>query len=223
MSALKSVARTQALPPLLTIAAALRKTTEFLARELVAPTADPPLWTDFEWRIARAVVSMHGIYSLLHAGLRWREPESWRQFLAQQRDHAVERHLQIERRLDAIDSEARCRGIAFVALKGAALYAREIYAAGERPMADIDLLVRPNAVEATAQLLESCGYTVDVDQPPPPSVSAGQQHDSARRQTGRARRESDHSRSAHEDCRTAAGRRNRHHAVDLSRICACRP
>ena len=210
------------LPPLLTIAAALRKTTEFLARELVAPTADPPLWTDFEWRIARAVVSMHGIYSLLHAGLRWREPESWRQFLAEQRDHAVERHLQIERRLDAIDLEARCKGIALVALKGAALYGREIYAAGERPMADIDLLVHPNAVEARA-IVGKLRLHRHVDQPPPPGVSARQQHIPARRQTGRARRQSDHSRSAHEDCRTAAGRRNRHHAVDLSRICACRP
>jgi hypothetical protein len=152
---------TGALPPLMTIAAALRKTTEFLARELVAPSADPPVWTDFEWRIGRAAAAMHGISSLLCAGLRWAGAESWRQFLDEQRDHAVGRHLQIVRLLDAIDSEARCRGIALVALKGAALYARGIYAAGERPMGDIDLLVPPAAVEATAQLLGSCGYTVD--------------------------------------------------------------
>ena len=156
-----SALRARALPPLMTIAAALGKTTEFLARELVAPTAHPPAWTDFEWRIARAVVSLHGISAQLYAALRWAGPDSWRQFLAEQRDHAVGRHLQIKRRLDVIDSEARRRGITLVALKGAALYAREIYTAGERPMADIDLLVRPNAAEATAQLLGSCGYIVD--------------------------------------------------------------
>jgi putative nucleotidyltransferase-like protein len=151
----------RALPPLMTIAAALRKTTEFLARELVAPTAHPPEWTDFEWRIARAATAMHGVSSLLCAGLRWAGPESWRQFLGEQRDHAVGRHLQIVRLLDAIDSEARARGIALVALKGAALYARGIYAAGERPMGDIDLLIPPNASEAMAQLLGSCGYTIE--------------------------------------------------------------
>jgi hypothetical protein len=133
------------LPPLPTIAAALRKTTEFLASDLVAPSAHPPEWTDFEWRIARAAASMHGISSLLCAGLRWEGPEGWRQFLGEQRDHAVGRHLRIVRLLDAIDSEARLRGIALVALKGVALYARSIYAAGERPMGDIDLLVPLNA------------------------------------------------------------------------------
>jgi hypothetical protein len=178
MSALKSAAPTQkktrplgarepstpsasALPPLMTIAAALRKTTEFLACELVAPTAHPPEWTDFEWRIGRAAAAMHGISSLLCAGLRWAGPESWRQFLGEQREHSVGRHLRIVRLLDAIDSEARRRGIALVALKGAALYARNIYAAGERPMGDIDLLVRPDAAQATARLLESCGYSLN--------------------------------------------------------------
>jgi Uncharacterised nucleotidyltransferase len=156
-----SILSARALPPLMTIAAALRKTTEFLARELVAPTAHPPEWTDFEWRIGRAAASLHGVSSLLWAGLRWEGPESWRQFLGEQWDHAVGRHLQIVRLLDAIESEARSRGIALVALKGAALYARGIYAAGERPMGDIDLLVAPNAVEATAQLLGSCGYIID--------------------------------------------------------------
>jgi len=145
----------------MTIAAALRKTTEFLARELVAPTAHPPVWTDFEWRIARAAAAMHGVSPLLRARLRWAGPESWRQFLGEQREHAVGRHLQIVRLLATIDSEARGRGIPLVALKGAALYARSLYAAGERPMGDIDLLVAPNAVEATAQLLASSGYAID--------------------------------------------------------------
>ena len=46
-----------------------------------------------------------------------------------------------------------------VALKGAVLHAAGIYQAGERPMADIDLLVRPGDREATARLLESCNYS----------------------------------------------------------------
>jgi hypothetical protein len=149
------------LPPLATIAAALRKTTELLARELADPTPEPPLWTDFEWRVARVAASIHGISALLFNGLRWSGPDSWRQFLAEQRDHSVGRHLQIVHLRDTIDAEARRRGLALTALKGVALYARGLYAAGERPMGDIDLLVRPDAAQGTARLLESCGYEIE--------------------------------------------------------------
>ena len=112
------------MPPLATIEAALSKTTELLARELADPTPEPPVWTEFEWRVARAAAAIHGVSALLFDRLRWRGPESWRQFLAEQRDHAVGRHVQIVHLLDAIDAEARRRGLALMALKGAALYAR---------------------------------------------------------------------------------------------------
>jgi hypothetical protein len=148
------------LPRLTKVAAALRKTTEFLARELAAPTDEPPLWTEFEWRIGRAVAAMHGVSSLLCARLHWEGPESWRRFLHEQRDQSVGRHLHIARLLDAIDSQARCERVAIIALKGAALQASGIYAAGERPMGDIDLLIRNDDANATARLLEFCGYEV---------------------------------------------------------------
>jgi hypothetical protein len=147
-----------ALPPLREVAAALRKTTEVLARELAAPTNETPHWTEFEWRIARAVTAMQGVSSLLHGGLRWEGPESWRRFLCEQRNQSAARYEQIARLLDAIDSRARSEGVAFVALKGAALYARKIYAAGERPMGDIDLLVGAGDAKAVARVLEVCGY-----------------------------------------------------------------
>jgi hypothetical protein len=148
----------EALPRLTQVAAGLRKTTEILARDLAVPTNEPPLWTEFEWRIARAVVAMHGVSSLLHAGLRWQGPEGWRRFLIDQRDQTVARHLLIRRLLGAINSQARRGGIALVALKGAALQASGIYAAGERPMGDIDLLARDDDAQAIARLLEACGF-----------------------------------------------------------------
>jgi Uncharacterised nucleotidyltransferase len=147
------------IPPLSEVAAALRKTTEILATELAVPTKEPPLWTEFEWRIARAVAAMHGVSTLLYTRLRWEGPKDWRRFLHEQRDQSILRHAQIVRLLDAIDSQARCDGVALVALKGAALHANGMYAAGERPMGDIDLLVRNDDVNATARLLEVCGYT----------------------------------------------------------------
>jgi hypothetical protein len=146
-------------PSLTRVAAALSMTTEVLARELAVPTNELPLWTAFEWHIARAVTAMHGVSSLLHEGLRWQGPECWRQFLFEQRDQSIARHREIERLLEAIDFQARVAGVALVALKGAALHANKIYSAGERPMGDIDLLVRAGDLKASYQVLELCGYT----------------------------------------------------------------
>ena len=140
------------------IAAALRKTTEVLAHQLAAPTDEAPLWTDFEWHIARAAAAMQGVSSLLHNRLRWQGPETWRRFLRQQLQHSIGRQIEIARVLCAIDAHARSEGMAFVALKGAALHAIEIYAPGERPMGDIDLLIRAGDVATSVRVLELCGY-----------------------------------------------------------------
>ena len=141
------------------IAAALRETTETLARELTTPGNRAPLWSEFEWQIARAVTAMHGVSSLLCTNLRWQGPASWQRFLDEQRDHTLRRHQKISQLLERIDAHSRREGIAMLALKGAALHAAGIYQAGERPMADIDLLVRPGDREAAARLLERCGYS----------------------------------------------------------------
>ena len=146
------------LPPLNKIAAALREITERLALELTAPTDEPPPWGDFEWRVARAVATMQGVSPLLSTVLRWKEPASWRQFLEEQRDHVVGRHRRIMELLSTIDSRARDQGVALVALKGAALHAGGVYEAGQRPMADVDLLVCDEDLETTTRLLENCDF-----------------------------------------------------------------
>jgi len=138
--------------------AALREITETLAREFVCPTRSAPGWSDLEWTLARAVAAMHGISPLLSHTLPWRGSAGWRPFLEQQRMHTAARHVRIEALLGCIDERARSAGLAVVALKGAALHAMGLYAAGDRPMADIDLLVRPVDASRTAALLESQGY-----------------------------------------------------------------
>jgi Uncharacterised nucleotidyltransferase len=147
-------------PGLPKVDAALRGITEHLAREFTFPTAEPPLWTEFEWRIARAVAAMQGVSSLLCARLRWDGPPNWRRFLEEQRDHVAERHRQIEKLLELLDAEASRQGIALVPLKGAALHANGIYAAGERPMADVDLLVQAVDSDAMTHLLARHGFEV---------------------------------------------------------------
>src|SRR5580698_5375038 len=118
-----------ALPPISKVAAALRKTTETLARELSLPSSRAPLWSEFEWRIARAAAAMHGVSSLLCNRLRWEGPPGWRQFLLEQRDQSIARHGEIVRLLEWIDLQARGAAVALVALKGAALLAGDFYSA----------------------------------------------------------------------------------------------
>lgn len=144
--------------PLKKIEAALHETTEVLATELAAPTATTPDWTDFEWCIARSVAAMHGVSPLLSGTLRWRGPESWECFLKEQREHTFQRHHRIAGLLVNIGSQAVREGIAVVPLKGAALHDIGIYQRGERPMSDIDLLVKNADMQATTRLLGACGY-----------------------------------------------------------------
>lgn len=136
----------------------LCKITETLARELAGPAQVAPDWSEFEWIIARAVAAMHGVSPLLSRSLRWHGPAGWAQFLAEQRTHTAKRCARISELLRLIDQRTRAAGVAAVALKGAALHALGLYAIGDRPMADIDLLVRPADAKQTARILESLGF-----------------------------------------------------------------
>jgi len=145
------------LPPLRIVRDGLRRTTEALAAELVQPGSATPKWSDLEWRLAAAAAAAHGVSPLLSKSSRWQNPE-WRQFLESQREHVELRHRRIASLLERIDTCARAAGLAIVALKGSALHAMGIYVPGERPMADIDLLVRENDAAPTIKLLQELGY-----------------------------------------------------------------
>jgi hypothetical protein len=146
------------IPPLRVVASALRKTTEVLASELSAPTDIAPNWSNLEWDIARATSAMHGVSSLLFNSIRWAGPESWQRFLVEQRQQSIARHKKIENVLESIESEASRRGVGFIALKGAALYTAGLYRPGDRPMGDIDLLIRSADTPAIGQILTAFNY-----------------------------------------------------------------
>ena len=139
------------------VQAALRKTTERLAHELGRPTEITPSWSEFEWRAARASAAIHGVGPLLATTLRWRGPAGWQAFLRDQREHTENRHARIEALAKLLDARARDTGVPLVALKGWALHAMGFYKAGERPMADLDLLVEePDLATATTLLEDQC-------------------------------------------------------------------
>ena len=145
------------LPSLASVAVALRSITECLARELAAPTCVAPAWSEFEWRIARAVAAMHGISGLLAAELRWRGPEGWADFLRGQRQHIEGHQGRIRELLAVVGEHFRQQGIPVQPLKGAALHLAGLYRAGERPMADLDLLSLPRHAERAAEILTTLG------------------------------------------------------------------
>jgi Uncharacterised nucleotidyltransferase len=146
------------IPPLPVVQAALSHLTETLAAGLADPVAPPPAWSGLEWRLAPAVAAMHGISPLLAGALRWPGPEHWMRFLAEQRRHTRLRQQRIADLLARIDERARSAGIAIVPLKGAALHAAGVYAAGERPMADLDLLVHPDDLGDAVAVLLALSY-----------------------------------------------------------------
>jgi Uncharacterised nucleotidyltransferase len=136
----------------------LADATERFATELAEPRLQAPSWTDFGWRMAHAAAVLHGVTPLLAGTLRWSGPESWQAFMQEQRRQTLLRHRRIAAELEAIDDRARSQGLAAVALKGAALHALGVYTPGERPMADIDLLVQEADAQRAAEVLASLGY-----------------------------------------------------------------
>lgn len=147
------------LPPLPVLQRGLAVTTEALAAELAqarSGTAQPG-WNDLEWRLAGAAAVAHGVSPLLAGFSTW-APAGWQDFLATQREHVEIRQHRIARLLARIDERAMQMALPLIALKGAALHGLGIYIAGERPMADIDLLVRPRDIAVIQALLGELGY-----------------------------------------------------------------
>ena len=153
-----NTASDQELPPLVTLQAALSRITETLASAIARPTDAAPDWSESEWLLARAVSTIHGVSPLLSRTLHWQAPPGWQEFLQEQRTHTENRHVRIQELLDQLHDAARRADIALVALKGAALHSLGLYIPGERPMADIDLLVREQDSLRARRMIEGLGF-----------------------------------------------------------------
>ncbi len=145
------------------IQAALRATTETLAYALARKAAPTTAWSDYEWRVARATVAIHGVAPLLSEISGWQAPAQWTRFLQEQKQHTLARHRRIEALLSSLQDGARKAGVALVALKGAALHDLGLYAPGERPMGDVDLLTAETDVAAAARMIEALGFQRQLD------------------------------------------------------------
>jgi len=140
------------------IQAALRTTTETLAAALAQRTTPTPRWSDYEWRIAKAAAAIHGVAPALCGISSWQSPSDWQQFLQDQKQHTLTRHARIEELLALLHKRSSAAGIALLPMKGPALYSLGLYAPGERPMADVDLLVAETDAERAGTLIEQLGF-----------------------------------------------------------------
>src|SRR5258707_5524085 len=107
-----------AVPPPATLPETLRKITETLAAELACPTQRAPDWSDFEWKIARAVAAMHGVSPLLSKTLRCQGPAGWVTFLEEQRILTPPRHRHLAEVFPHIAEPRRGAAITAVRLLG---------------------------------------------------------------------------------------------------------
>jgi hypothetical protein len=146
------------MPSLRRIQSALSGATERFAAELAAPLSDPPQWTEFEWTMAKAAAVLHGVTPLMASTLRWKGPPDWERFVTDQLRNTASRHQRLAVLLARIDEMSRNAAVPFIALKGAALHPLGLYAAGQRPMADIDLLAPERTAVSLSALLHSLGY-----------------------------------------------------------------
>jgi Uncharacterised nucleotidyltransferase len=153
-----TVSQNLQLPPAQELHGILRRVTETLAEELANPAAHAPQWSAFEWCAGRAVAAMHGVSPLLSRISSWDGDFGWKPFIDQQRMHTAKRHERIRELLAQVDGAMRTVRVSAVALKGAALHDIGLYVPGDRPMADLDILVRPSDAARTAKLLEALGF-----------------------------------------------------------------
>lgn len=150
------------LPPLRGIRRGLELATEAIAAELSHPCGRTPDWSPLQWRLAMAAAAAHGVSPLLCRYPHWQHDE-WTPFLLAQHAHVRARQQRIGELLEVMDGRAREAGLSLMPLKGCALHALGVYAAGDRPMADVDLLVDANEVDRVTPLLEGLGYELSYE------------------------------------------------------------
>jgi hypothetical protein len=130
-------------------------------------------WGRREWDAARWIIKVHGMAPLLYQRLspapQWRKlAPSLKDYLAAQYELNRQRLNVLLGALDAILTSAGHAGIPLMVLKGPVLATQYYEDSALRPMADLDLLVRPQSGERLGHLLGELGYQEMVFNPPHP-------------------------------------------------------
>jgi hypothetical protein len=139
---------------------ALNELCDTISRWLTESTPQDPGWSAETWAQFQFVSLVLGVGPLLQPKLAqadWIEPEA-KAWLAQQYDFNSRRLAKIHAELKAILACFEAHEVGVMPLKGAILAAAYYSEPGLRPMADIDLLIRPADFERSSALLQQLGY-----------------------------------------------------------------
>lgn len=131
---------------------------------LNAPEATEPGWSSAEWATFKVVCRVHGVAPLLHTKLNaalWLSDEM-RQWLAGQYHFNRQRIATMHRELAEILALFAANDMPLMPLKGSILSVEFYDDPACRPMADLDLLIRPDDFTGATDLLGQLGYQPNV-------------------------------------------------------------
>jgi hypothetical protein len=124
-------------------------------------------WNEAHWELARNLAFMHGVSPSLHHRLSSAPrlydafPSAFKAYLESQAARNASRIQRVQEELSAILTAAERKGIQVMPLKGSLFFSLGQVDPKLRPMADIDLLVRPADRLAMGDLLAQRGYAID--------------------------------------------------------------
>lgn len=135
-----------------------------MAEWLNQPEPHNPDWSAETWQTFQFASRVHGVAPLLYpklAGAPWltEAPKNW---LAEQYQLNGQRLAKMHVELKAILALFSRQQLAVMPLKGSILSTAYYVEAAMRPMADLDLLIRPGDFSPAAQLLGQLGYEQEV-------------------------------------------------------------
>ncbi|HXV98493.1 MAG TPA: nucleotidyltransferase family protein [Anaerolineae bacterium] len=135
-----------------------------MAGWLNTPEPQNPDWSPKSWETFQFASRVHGVAPLLFAKLSvadWLD-EALKSWLAEQYHFNAQRLAKIKAELKTILALFSQHQIPVMPLKGSILAATYYPEAGLRPMADLDLLIRPQDFASSATLLVQLGYRQEV-------------------------------------------------------------
>lgn len=135
-----------------------------LARWLTQNQPADPGWSPDMWQTFQLACRVHGVAPLLHARLQnagWLD-EAMRQWLAGQYNFNRQRVTKMRVELQEILALFAQNNVPLMPLKGSILTATYYTDPALRPMADLDLLIRPDDLAPAARLLGQLGYERDI-------------------------------------------------------------
>ena len=137
---------------------------ETIAGWLNESESKDPDWSSDTWEIFQVVCRVHGVAPLLYQKIRgavWLA-EPTRTWLAEQYTFNSQRIAKMQAELKEILAMFAQHNLPLMPLKGSILSAEYYQDPGQRPMADLDLLIRAGDFEASAYLLKQLGYEREV-------------------------------------------------------------